>query len=165
MKWLENRRFEDGFDQFCQSIHNARMPSPSEQLIAHLEQNRVALRRAVDSIPASLRERRPGADRWSVAEVLEHLAIVERRIAGRMADALAKAKNGTPAPSQPGALAPIIDPDQVRRLGDRTHRFKTSEASEPKGKMNAEEAWTELQSVRDDVVKLVRESDPFPLEE
>src|SRR6476469_304099 len=104
------------------------MSLPSEQLLHHLEQNRAALRQAVDTIPPSYREQRPGPDRWSVAEVLEHLAIVERRIAGRLADALTAAKQnpGGGAPS-----GPAIDPDQIRRFSDRSQRFKTSEASEP----------------------------------
>src|SRR5688572_32743529 len=104
------------------------MPSLSDELIAHLHQNRATLRQAVDSIPASLRERRPGADRWSVAEVLEHLAIVEKRLAKRMADALNAAKahadtpglktRGSESLETRGSATPAIDRDQVRRLSD-----------------------------------------------
>ena len=140
------------------------MPLPSEELLQHLEQSRAALRDAVDSVPASHREQRPGVDRWSVAEVLEHLAIVERRIAGRLADALAAARassasaSGTPATS-------AIDAAQVARLADRSQRFKTSEASEPRGGLSADAAWTALEDVRADVARLVRESDAFALED
>ena len=146
------------------------MASASDELIAHLDQNRAALRQAVDSIPPSLRERKPGADRWSVAEVLEHLAIVERRIAGRLADALGKASASSSAPGAPGLqpggqVSPAIDPNQIAKLSDRSQRFKTSEASEPKGAMTAEAAWAELEAVRADVLRMVRESDPFPMTE
>ena len=146
------------------------MPSPSDDLIQHLNQNRTALRQAVDSIPASLRERRPGADRWSVAEVLEHLAIVERRVAGRMADALktaAASAEATAASAKASAGSPThtIDRDLVARFSDRSQRFKASEASEPKGGMTADQAWAALEEVRADLTRMVREGDQFPLAE
>src|SRR4030095_1215959 len=147
--------------RFC---YVCRMPSRSEELITHLDQNRAALRAAVDSIPPAHREARPGPNRWSVAEVLEHLAIVERRLAGRLSDALTAAKTSAAARSSHPS-APAIDPDQLRRLGDRSQRFKTSEVSEPKGGMTADQAWAALEQVRADVVNLVRASDPFPLPE
>jgi len=147
------------------------MSSPSEDLIKHLEQTRAALRAAVDSIPAANREQRPGPDRWSVAEVIEHLALVERRIGARMADALTKAQAEFPGSKNPGlrtsesAVQHTIDPVQISRLADRSHRFKTSEASEPKGVMTTEQAWAELEAARAEVSRLVRESDPYPLAE
>ena len=144
-----------------------RMSSPSDALIQHLDQQRAALRQAVDAIPASLRERRPGADRWSVSEVIEHLALSERRIADRLKAALAAASAGAPAAAS--SVSPIetgaVDPAQVARLADRTQRFKTSDALEPKGAMTVEQAWTELEAVRADVVRMTRESDAFPLSE
>jgi cysteine synthase A len=136
------------------------MPSPSDELIAHLDHTRAALRQAMESIPPAHRDQRPGPDRWSVAEVLEHLAIVERRIAGRLADALSAAKQN------PGATAPsgpAIDPAQLAKFADRSQRIKTSEASEPKGGLTADQAWAALEAVRADVLKLVRESDPFSM--
>ncbi len=141
------------------------MPRPSEELLQHLEQNRTALRAAVDSIPVLHREQRPGADRWSVAEVLEHLAIVERRIAGRLADALTAARASTAPPAAaPPQTAATIDAAQVARLADRSQRFKTSEASEPRGGLSADAAWAALEEVRADVARLVRESDAYALE-
>jgi cysteine synthase A len=143
--------------------------TPTEELLLHLDRTRAALREAVDSIPAVHRERRPSPDRWSVAEVLEHLAIVERRIAGRLADGLNKANSDKASASHgenPGAAAssgPVVDPAQLARFADRRQRFKTSEASEPKSGITAGEAWTALDAVRADVIRLVRESDAFPL--
>jgi cysteine synthase A len=140
------------------------MSVPSEQLLQHLDETRAALRAAVDSIPPSHREQRPGLDRWSVAEVLEHLAIVERRIAGRLADALTAARASASSGSGPAA-GPAIDRGQVAKLADRSQRFKTSEASEPRGGLSAEAAWTALEEVRADVARLVRESDAYALSE
>ena len=147
------------------------MAPPSEDLIKHLEQNRAALRAAVDSIPPASREQRPGPDRWSVAEVLEHLALVERRIGARMADALSKARAADPGSEDPAlrtagpAVQHSIDLGQISRLADRSNRFKASEASEPRGAMTTEQAWAELEAARAEISRLVRESDPFPLAE
>lgn len=139
------------------------MSSHSHELLTHLEQTRAALRQAVDSVPSAYREQRPAPDRWSVAEVLEHLAITERRIAGRLAEAL-KAAQANPSATA-GAPMFSIDRGQQAQFADRSQRFKTNEASEPKGGMTAEAAWAELEKVRADVVGLVRESDPFSLSE
>jgi cysteine synthase A len=143
------------------------MPSPSDELLQHLDQNRAALRAAMDTIPIVHRDRRPGPDRWSVAEVLEHLAIVERRIAGRLAEALTAtaAKASGSENSGTAATSSAIDPVQIARYSDRSQRFKTSEASEPKGGITADEAWTMLEAARADVAKAVRESDAYPFSE
>jgi len=53
----------------------------TKELLDHLADHRAELRRAVDAVPVERRELRPAPDRWSAAEVLEHLAIVERRVA------------------------------------------------------------------------------------
>ncbi len=38
------------------------------------------LRRTVEAVPVALRSRRPAPDRWSAAEVVDHIAIVEEQI-------------------------------------------------------------------------------------
>jgi len=52
----------------------------TEELLRHLDANRAVLHAAVDAVPPALRERKPGPDRWSVAETLEHLSRVEEGI-------------------------------------------------------------------------------------
>jgi DinB superfamily len=49
------------------------------ELRAELDRTRDGLLAAVASVPAELAALRPEADRWSVAEVVEHLRIVEDR--------------------------------------------------------------------------------------
>jgi len=142
------------------------LTTESTALIDHLERTRAALRQAVDSIPPSYRQQRPGADRWSVAEVLEHLAIVERRIASRLGDALTAARSSQPAAASSAvSAAPVIDDRQLAQFADRSRRFKTSEASEPRGGLTADQAWAELQEVRLTVIRLVQESDGLALAE
>lgn len=58
------------------------------ELTSHLRIRREALHEAMDAIPAALRNQRPAANRWSVAEVLEHLSLVEGRVATVLGDRL-----------------------------------------------------------------------------
>src|SRR5436190_23217620 len=99
------------------------MASHTEELLNHLEQTRTALRDAVDSVPARHREQRVAPDRWSVAEVLEQLAIVERRIAGRRADALTPARTDSSA-GGPAASAPSVAERQLGPFAARSGRFQ-----------------------------------------
>ena len=52
-----------------------------EEVLNYLDSERTALREAVESVPTELRDQAPGPDRWSVALVLQHLVIIEKRIA------------------------------------------------------------------------------------
>lgn len=115
-------------------------------LLNDLDLHHAALRAAVDSVPAADRQRQPGTDRWSVAQVVEHLAIVEARIAGMFAKAadLARA-NGKKADDE-AVLAPdLLD---VEPLLDRTQRRTASEASRPQGGLDAATALTRLEGER-----------------
>lgn len=47
--------------------------SPTGAVLAALDADRAAPWAAVASVPVSLRDRRPAADAWSVADVLDHL--------------------------------------------------------------------------------------------
>ena len=47
-----------------------------EEVINYLDIERTALREAVESVPPELRNQQPGADRWSVGQVLQHLMII-----------------------------------------------------------------------------------------
>jgi hypothetical protein len=54
----------------------------TRRLLSDLEARHAELLAAVEDVPVELRGRRFAAERWSVAEVLEHLATTESRIGG-----------------------------------------------------------------------------------
>src|SRR6266850_733005 len=60
-----------------------------EEVLNYLDTERSALREAVELVPAAARNQSPGADRWSVAQVLQHLAGVENRVGMGRAGTLA----------------------------------------------------------------------------
>ena len=62
------------------------------ELLEYLDVQRALLTAAFDAVPAGARDRRPAPGEWSAAGVIEHLAIVEQRVAGFTSTLIAAAK-------------------------------------------------------------------------
>src|SRR5690349_17256033 len=81
-----------------------------EELVDALDSRRAELTRAVNEVPTSARNRRPSEDRWSVAEVLEHLALVEDNIVLRVSRLVAEQRaNGLAAERDSTSVAQTFD--------------------------------------------------------
>jgi hypothetical protein len=116
-----------------------------QELFAYLGVRRQALREAVDAVPEMLRERQPAADRWSVAEVLEHLALVEGRFKTIVADRLAEARaSGLGAERETSPIVPTLD---LADILDRSSRHQAPDAVRPQGS-DWKTAWSRLEDVR-----------------
>ena len=116
-----------------------------EELFDYLKVRRAALREAVDAVPASRRNERPEPDRWSVAEVLEHLALVEARFKNLLGDRLAEAKAaGLAREADTGAITGTYNPAPML---DRSDKHKAPDVVEPKG-AEWQAAWNKLEDVR-----------------
>jgi len=98
------------------------------ELLDYVEAQTAALRSAWDGIPEEWWGVRPAPDRWSPAEVIHHLAIVETRVAHRLAELVVRA-GSLPPEEQSEPVLPAIDTASV---AVRTERFRTSEAGEPR---------------------------------
>ena len=129
----------------------------SMELVAHLDTNRAQLWLAVEAVAPPDRERRPSPDRWSVAEVLEHLAIVENRVTTRLGDAFEAARAAGMTPDE--ETSSVVDPSFLKRAHDRSRRFKTGEHAEPHGGITASEAWTKLEDSRQAFLNLLERAD------
>lgn len=120
-----------------------------------LQSAREGLRHAVEAVPAGARDERPGPERWSVAEILEHLGLVEgsvTRLVGRLvADA------GTP--ELPGDVRPL----DLSAVVDRGRRIETIDSARPAGTLTWREAWDELTERRRDLLRLVTSVDGIVL--
>jgi hypothetical protein len=126
------------------------------KLLAHLDGHHADLRRAVETVPVALRARRPAADQWSVAGVLEHLAIVETRVVNGLSPRLADVRAAGP-PSR--THASVVRPADTARYLDRERRLVASAAAQPSGRLGAEEAWAAIDQVRGATRALVIEAD------
>jgi len=131
------------------------MQSRTEELLASLDSAHETLLSAIACVPAALREQRPAENRWSAAEVVEHLAIVEDRIVELLTQQLANPTD-TPAQSIPTLT--------VEALTDRSLKRVASEASQPSGSLVMEEALDALNGVRVGTGEMIRTARDYPVD-
>ncbi len=114
----------------------------TRELLDYLDQQHAALRAAFGAVPVEARERRPAAHRWSAAQVVEHVAIVEQRVAGLLASRIAEGRSARIGPDT--STEPILPTIDLARVVDRTTRVSAPETARPRG-MRADEAWNALE--------------------
>ena len=71
---------------------------------------------------------KPAPDRWSIAQNLEHMVIVQERVLGRLQDQLAQAP-----PPAAGVDARAIDAIVLEKIPDRSIKAKAPDVLEPRG--------------------------------
>jgi hypothetical protein len=128
------------------------------ELIAYVDTQTAALRAAYDAVPPEQRGTRPAAGRWSTAEVVNHLAIVERRLTQRLSSLIEQAR-ALPVETE---TTSVLATGAAARAVDRTRRFVTSEASEPR---NADPArvWDDFAAAHRDLMDVVVTGDGLAL--
>jgi uncharacterized damage-inducible protein DinB len=118
------------------------------EVFARLDRAHQDLCAAVELVPRELRGQRPAADRWSVAEIVEHLALAEQRFCDRLRNALAEAKAaGLGAETQPREPLPER---VVTLLIDRENRRMAPDFIQPKGEMDGAQALAALERAREE---------------
>lgn len=116
----------------------------TRELLEYMDEQRAVLQAAVDSVPAALREKPPASGRWSVAEIIEHLAIVERRVAARIAASIGEARNLGLGPET--STDPILPTVDVQAIVNRGSRIVAPDAIRPTGALSTEQAWAGLEA-------------------
>jgi hypothetical protein len=119
------------------------MHSHLEEVLSRLDRARAALRASIDAIPVSLQRQKPASDRWSAAEVVEHLTMVERIFGGRIVKAVDAAQSGLAPEAQ--ARAPLPDAIETR-MSDRVNKRQAPETAQPTGAVDVAAAWAALES-------------------
>lgn len=132
-----------------------------EELVDALDNRRAELTRAVNDVPTSARNRRPSEDRWSVAEVVEHLALVEENITQRIKQLVVEQRaNGLGAERDSTSVAQTFDPAFTL---DRSRKRVAREAMQPRSGIDAAAAWTHLEHARQVTKDTLRELDGVAL--
>jgi DinB superfamily len=130
------------------------------EILECLDAELASLRAAVDAIPEGRRNERPAPDRWSVAEVLEHLAVVEQAMLKVCSRQFAKAREaGLPEEIE---TTSVLDTMPVSHVANRERTIKSPDMLVPKG-MSADMAWSELENTRIRFREFVRSCDGLAL--
>jgi hypothetical protein len=133
------------------------------EVLDHLDHCRAELESAVAAVPIELRERRPAPDRWSVAEVLEHLALVEGRITHLLATKLDAARVAGLGPD--AETSPVVPTVDLGRIADRERPVTAGDAVQPRAGLDAGEALESLTRQRDALRQVVLAHDGLALTE
>jgi DinB superfamily len=138
-----------------------RMHPRIEELLRYCDECRAELRTAVDEVPAVRQRIRPSEGRWSVAEIVQHLAIVEARITEmfrmRIETAIAE---GLARETETGPVLADID---VPKVVDRRHRIAAGKGSQPAQDLGTEEAWAALERAGRTFREVVARADGYAL--
>ncbi len=129
-----------------------------DDTLALLDTERAALLASVDRVATHDRDRRPGTDRWSVAEVLEHLATVERGIVKLIT------LRGRDQPTAETEAAQPLDEGRISHLRSRTERRTAPERVKPSGTVSAEDALRTLGETRASLRDAAVAADPASLD-
>lgn len=113
------------------------------ELLDYIDQRADVLRKEFEAIPRDRRGVRRSPDRWSPAEVVHHVVIVERSITRLLQRLIAEARGHEPE-TDASSIVAILQPD---RATNRERRIVTSDASQPRD-TDPERVWTEFETTR-----------------
>jgi uncharacterized damage-inducible protein DinB len=113
-----------------------------EALFARLDSTRNELLQFADSLDEDVFRKKPSAECWSVAEIINHLCLVERAVLLQL-----KRNQKTPT-SEPGFLARF---KPVAPVAFRTFKFKAPDFAVPKNVPPRDELMGMLASTRNDL--------------
>ena len=120
-----------------------------EEVINYLDGERDTLRAAVENVPPELRDKEPGPERWSVAQVLQHLGLIEKRVGLSMTKWVEEARNGSLGPETDTTSVMNSLPRQL--IIDRSRPRTAPEEVRPPGDIDAGTAWDALESARENL--------------
>ena len=133
----------------------------STPLLDLLAAERAALVAAVERVPEAERSRRPAPDRWSIAEVIEHLA----RVVGGVAKLLAmRGRESPPALDEAARAAVQLDAARIARLRNRAERIEAPPRIHPTGTVSVSDAMLALEASRAALIAAFTAADPASLD-
>lgn len=102
-------------------------PQTKEELLAYFDRTSDNLLGKVNGLSEAQWKFKPAPDRWSVAEVFEHITVTEQALQGMMKQALQAEANAAKKPTaQDAGIVPMTT--------DRSRKFKAPESVQPTGR-------------------------------
>ena len=121
-----------------------------DRSMSHLHATRKMLLDAVAGLSDAQWNWKPAADRWSAAEITEHLALAEETIQGRVKLALRES-------ATPETKSAIQDEQLLKQLVDRSRKFQAPEIIRPTGRWKTRREVVEaFKASRDRSIEYVR---------
>lgn len=133
------------------------------ELVEFLDTTRATLLDAAGAVPPDRFTQRPGPDRWSAAELLEHLARVESSCARVVAKMTAEARaNGVGAEQSESSVLGALD---GRHVTDRTRRLEAPPIVAPEGGFSRDRALAALDGSRSQLRRAIADADGLALQQ
>ena len=121
-------------------------------LLELLERSRRELEELVAATPDELWALKPAPERWSVAEIVEHLSLVEPMLFGMAQQALAQPAD----PNWALVAGQMTTEQQLGFLANRGQKFQAPEPAQPKGGLTRAEALSRFAGARQVSAEYVR---------
>jgi hypothetical protein len=128
------------------------MSTVLDDLLRHLGRTRAALFAAADTVPPDRQGEKPAPDAWSVAEILEHLSIVESNLLKRLAAGIDHVRGAGAPADESDAAAPIQPSANVL---DRSQRRNAPAPIQPTGTVDATAARARLEETRRELERVI----------
>jgi hypothetical protein len=121
-----------------------------QRLVAHLEMTEQWLASELDGLSDAQLNFRMSPEAWTIADVVEHLAIAEPQYWKQEEDSLKQAANGYKSETTDAAI--------LWYGIDRTNRSKTGEARVPGGKAGAQQSLASFRKLRATMMQAAKSS-------
>jgi hypothetical protein len=128
------------------------------ELLRYIDEQAAALRAAFESVPPDRRAARPTPERWSPAEIVHHVTIVERRLVQRLRAFVDEARALPPEQE----TSPVLPTLRSTRAVDRTRRLVSSSAAEPRD-TDAARVWDGFDETRRALKEVIASGDGLAL--
>jgi len=131
------------------------------EIVEYLDACRAALLESVEAVPPEQRDRRPSPDRWSVAEILDHLYMVEAGSAKLLAKRVSRAKEAGVAPErETSSLLTCLDHLEIDTV---PRKREAPELVRPRPEARADAALADLTAARAVLMEALRDGDGHDL--
>jgi hypothetical protein len=126
------------------------------ELLDYLARERAYFDRALASVPAARHQQRPSAEAWSVAEVVNHVGLIDGRIAGLLTKLTSEARAAGAKPD--AETSPILPTIDLARVTDRGRKIRNPRGDPPPNCSTAE-GIAALDAARASLEALLRQPD------
>jgi hypothetical protein len=118
-------------------------PEERELVLTGLDDSRARLLAAVHGLSPAQLAHRPAADRWSVAECIEHIIVVETFVRDGLPGLVAQAPDASKRSAWEGQDVPLVD-----KVAGRANRRQAAEGARPSGRWPIETLAREFETAR-----------------